>query len=729
MNSTNKMRLATILKKYLRLKNEKGVVLLITLIFMIAIGVLGIGAIVNSSLNSSIVKNYIGKMQSFYAADAQVTLLAQECFDGNADKYFGASASCGSGGNIIQNCDFSSNSIWYSISQNVGACGWACGGCSFNTTTLNGKTVGHLSVTNGGDDIYSAELCQDNLTIKQDTTYRVSFDISTPESLDFADVNIQSMDSPWPLFTGNRFFYPSGSMKTISYDFKMDSATTTRASLDFQCGSQGPLDLYVDNVSVKPISNTNYNLALGATAYASGTESGHSPADAIDGNARTTRWGSPYPGGSPSVTAAVADAEWLAIDLGQICIVSEVLIKWEAAFAQQYEIDVSTDNSTWYQVAQISDGAQESRSITFSPQDIRYIRMKGIQRGTSWGYSIYEFEVYGGKGGRTSNGKALIGGDSLSWQLSEIIPSAGFSISDSAFSKFGGTKRTFNTHLSQYVEIPTGGLVNPYGAIAKVPVTYYDYHSDRSNPEFEQPNCGGAGVTTGMVQNLLDGQRKPVLLSNLELNKYIGSWFKAWAPGVHTYPRYQYNWSLRSGQYDGNEFTRCPNTPLNPDGSTGAANDTSFINIVIQDSLSLTHIGNGMYQYINDNFFPLDGRGFGNEWNEKGSNHNFSFTMEIKSTFTKMPGQVFYFSGDDDVWVFINNKLVMDLGGIHLKATQSLNVDTIGGLITGNTYNFDFFYCERHSDNAELELMTNLLTYHQFTSKRVQWKRDYGKID
>ena len=724
--------------KRFSLQKENGVVLLVTLLLMLGIAVLGIGVVVNANLNASVAKNYVGKLQSFYAADAQVAEIAQEVYDGNADKWLGGSTvSCGAP-NIIQNCGFSNNNTWQAISQYCGACGWGCGGCTFSYATVNGRTLGHLSVTNGGDSACSAEVGQAGLTLYKDTTYRVSFTISSPESLYFADVNLQGGNSPWPLYTGNRYFYPGASFQTISYDFKMDSATDNNAGIWFQCGGQGPLDLWLDNVTVKPISNSKYNLALGATAWASGSQtSGPAcpPANAIDGDDENTRWGSPYPGGTPSVVAAVADTQWLAVDLGKVQMVNEVLLKWENAYGAKYEIDVSADNNTWYQVAEVTNGIKESRDISFSPQDVRYVRMKGIQRGTSWGYSIYEFEIYGSKGGRDTTGKTLFGGDSLTWEIKEVIPSAGFSIYDSAFSKFGASKKTFNSQLAQYVELPTGGLVDPYGATAYVKDTLWDFHSDRTNPEFEQPNWGGVGTSSSMVKNTLVNS-KLVFNADSELNHNIAKWFTKNPKGSVTIPVYRHRkWFLNFGDAIDTEYNNPSHNVWVKDSTLplpAQANDSSFFDSVFVDSLPFTSIGNGMYEYDNEAFFPLDHRGFyhcDSMKNYAGVDHNYSFTMQIHTTFTKVPGQIFYFSGDDDVWAFVNNKLEMDLGGVHQRATGSFIVDTIPGLTTGMTYPFDFFYCERHSSDAHCEIITNLLTYHSFTKQQVQWKRSYGNIN
>ncbi len=131
-------------------------------------------------------------------------------------------------------------------------------------------------------------------------------------------------------------------------------------------------------------------------------------------------------------------------------------------------------------------------------------------------------------------------------------------------------------------------------------------------------------------------------------------------------------------------------------------NDTANINQSKADSLTFNWDGS-KYVYTNSNFFPIDNQLLGND----GRNHNYHFTMELHSKFTYETGQNFSFTGDDDLWLFINDKLVIDLGGVHAAQSASVNLDTLG-LTPGETYDFDLFFAERHTTQSNFKAETNI---------------------
>ena len=127
-------------------------------------------------------------------------------------------------------------------------------------------------------------------------------------------------------------------------------------------------------------------LSQGKTATASSVESStYAASKAFDGDLTGTRWGS----------KEGADPQWLQVDLGAVHSVTEVKLTWEAAYGKSYTIQTSTDGSTWSTVYTTTTGNGTTDDLTGLAGSGRYVRMNGTARGTSYGYSLYEMQVYG----------------------------------------------------------------------------------------------------------------------------------------------------------------------------------------------------------------------------------------------------------------------------------------------------------------------------------------------
>ena len=127
---------------------------------------------------------------------------------------------------------------------------------------------------------------------------------------------------------------------------------------------------------------TSSNLALNRPARASSVEfRGVEPYKAFDGR-RNTRWSSRF-----------RDPGWIYVDLGSSKTFNKVILRWETAYAKRYGIYVWT-GSYWRSLYWTNNGNGGLDTITFSPATGRYVLMFGIERGTRWGYSLWEFGVY-----------------------------------------------------------------------------------------------------------------------------------------------------------------------------------------------------------------------------------------------------------------------------------------------------------------------------------------------
>ena len=127
------------------------------------------------------------------------------------------------------------------------------------------------------------------------------------------------------------------------------------------------------------------NLALNKPANGSSIEKNDfTYSEAFDGDL-TSRWSS-----------KASDPQWISVDLGAVYYIGSVKLIWEAAYGKSYQILVSMDNNTWEEVYSTISGAGGTESIVFKNGGVnaRYVKMNGTERPKTYGYSLYEFEVY-----------------------------------------------------------------------------------------------------------------------------------------------------------------------------------------------------------------------------------------------------------------------------------------------------------------------------------------------
>ncbi|WP_406378708.1 discoidin domain-containing protein [Streptomyces sp. NBC_01618] len=124
--------------------------------------------------------------------------------------------------------------------------------------------------------------------------------------------------------------------------------------------------------------------ARGRATTASSTETpALAAANATDGDPGT-RWASKY-----------TDNEWIAVDLGSLLPVSRIVLDWETAAGRDYDVQVSDDGLQWRTVVERRGRATAGVDTVYLPQPVttRHVRVQGIKRQTTYGYSLYRFDV------------------------------------------------------------------------------------------------------------------------------------------------------------------------------------------------------------------------------------------------------------------------------------------------------------------------------------------------
>lgn len=225
-----------------------------------------------------------------------------------------------------------------------------------------------------------------------------------------------------------------------------------------------------------------------------------------------------------------------------------------------------------------------------------------------------------------------------------------------------------STTDSRYSEICE--CVDPYNGVRNIPVMIRDFHD--THPDFQ----AYIGTDRGIVEDTLGADGRPVYAhgegrtTTTTGKAYFDQWYRD-VPGVNQ----------------------------------GVSKTIQMVEIDPHSGEPTA--GTGFWDYRNNAFFPIDDEVFGND----GRNHNYHFTLETHLKFFYVEGGEFTFRGDDDLWIFINGKLAIDIGGVHPMQEKTIYLDDIAdelGIEPGNTYNFDLFFAERHTTQSNFMFQTTL---------------------
>jgi fibro-slime domain-containing protein len=319
---------------------------------------------------------------------------------------------------------------------------------------------------------------------------------------------------------------------------------------------------------------------------------------------------------------------------------------------------------------------------------------------------------------------------------------------ESIQTKAGSPKDTaFRTPLVQSISLK--GVATAPPSKMHMRVIHYDFPSDGRANEFNMPLYVN-WVQKGMVNTLLTDftttdaswfgrpripkpTRRPNSIANC--NCGLNKWFRLNTGNDFWIPKY-------AAEDAGNPawFANCSNTKYDPSGD-------NWRNRRVYDSLEFvldpnegpsTYVFSRMGNYDTgdpvtswrgdvDEYFPIDH--LGPDPVRPGNRRNYSFCTELHTTFIHQSGLKFEFTGDDDVWVFINDSLVIDLGGLHPATNSIIQLDDLRSLRYGEVYNFDFFQCERHEDRSSSRIVTNIKMIPPLGKPVAGWRRDYNYMD
>jgi len=229
------------------------------------------------------------------------------------------------------------------------------------------------------------------------------------------------------------------------------------------------------------------------------------------------------------------------------------------------------------------------------------------------------------------------------------------------------------------------------------------------HPDFQKRPDRGFGLYCGNISPLLGPNKKPVFTGGG--SKVYQQWRNSAGDPI-CYNLYDPALGDAQG-YNG---------PASTGGIQSSESFDSWYQDVLGTNLSQTleltlhRQEDGSYVFDSDTdspykelggFFPIEHQLYGNSGLSPDRNFHFTFELQTEFTYDEDGAQIFKFTGDDDVWVFIDGRLVIDLGGVHGKIEQVVDLNRLG-LLDGETYELAFFFAERHTTQSNFRITTNL---------------------
>ena len=260
-------------------------------------------------------------------------------------------------------------------------------------------------------------------------------------------------------------------------------------------------------------------------------------------------------------------------------------------------------------------------------------------------------------------------------------------------------------------------IADPYAALPReleltgIVRDFREKTATNGHPDFENKPAGGFGHYMNNVSPTLDSDNKPVFQGGGR--KVSNQWRTPANKNIHPTTFKQGSGDI-AGSYSGGA------------DSGGISSASSFsqwyrdvpgVNMSKPVTLTLKRQENTNNYVFDDRsdplystrggFFPVNNELFGNSRNDT---KNFHFTFELATEFVYRPGtnQTFTFIGDDDVWVFINDQLVIDLGGVHSAINQTVYLDRLTNMVPDGKNELRIFHAERHRTQSNFRIETTI---------------------